>query len=765
MTFNPYITQHYGSSMELLSTRLEGDNGNEDVVDAAVGFRRFPNAAHMTHTVFKPKNAATSSVAPSNSAKDGAKGSARADVSDVLASLRLHRGVPLDNFPSRPLTPKGNSSAASLPPLLPTDRSSAGSTDSLRDRGAGLLRNWVKAAVATSSSSSSPSPSSSSSSSSTKQAVTTSATKLASKEEAKTRADVTNATRDFGKAGVRASPPRLPVTAAALPKPIPPPAEPAALSVSISPVSPHLGSNAQTTSTNETPVLTPEPEKEREGEGKGNVGLDGVMSQMLRRSRETLESVQRVLGDAPESVTTTNHSAGESLGRPLAPPPPLAPKGKVEVEVEVEEGGSNDVALRDVPAAMVEVAACASSQQRSPEDSLGYLSPLSANHNEALRFPPSAATVGGDGTAVLGDLRVAALHTSVHLSETAALPNTTRFMVLCTVADPAAMVDQRMRRRNPNTQRLPPQHGVKGATSASVSHICESRVLNDAAAVRPEAQLSPVRKSSEVRYSTTARSLASGSSGKGQEPQLNDAPSSANSSVVTAHTLTQAFRKSPPCQSAAQSTPPAKPASAKQGEGPPHPLLPPPPRSTLHEDPSLLQELAEFLRAGNASGFSNLSAALAAPTTNTAVAAASSSATLHGTGGLIRSRRNPRAPSRPRVAAATAAAPPPPAATVSIDSPVAATAPSLSPFVRSFTTSSQLARVNTHDAHQVEAAGPSVSPHRTTVRTHRSCTLPSYAQPTISWLSKGSEASADDFPVTHAASELTSSSNEAKAAS
>ena len=211
-------------------------------------------------------------------------------------------------------------------------------------------------------------------------------------------------------------------------------------------------------------------------------------------------------------------------------------------------------------------------------------------------------------------------------------------MVLCRVADPTTIVEQRMRRRNPNRQQHQLQQQQHREATSPAPHVCETRV--GAAVLRTHLQATVTSLHSQPAEVPRAPAVAAA------HPLLPI--SSADSSIHTALAATPPRRKSS-LPLAAAATPPAAVA----------------PR-TLHEDPSLL-------------------------------------------------------------------------------------------FGRSFTPSSQLARVNTHDT---TAAG--VSPHHPSVLPHHSRALPSYAQPTISWLSKGSEASADDFPVTHATTALQSSTSEPK---
>lgn len=727
MMLNPYITQHYGSSVELMFTQRGEDEEGEEV-NAAIGFRRFPKATHMTHTVFKPKNAppaAASSDTPppppihaaaalpsqANTFVNGANNSPRADVSDVLASLRLNRGVLIDGFPSRPLTPKGNNSFASLPPLLPADRLSVGSNDSLRDHGAGLLHNWVKTTAPTNSSSSSSSSSSPACAPSpapvekpNNGAVAAAMTSPAANDTREKSVEEAPAqpTDGFTRRGMRASPPRLPVTAAAFFKAVPPSpsagvpdASGAAVdltapSVSISPVSLHPDSNAKSTPTNETPVATPEPE---------GVGGD-TMAQMLHRSRLALEHVQRVLGETPASATATTAAAAAADSCPLAPPPPLSPlPQKAQPSADAELPGVAVVAAGSTPPA-----------EKSPEDSLNFVSPLSANHNGVWAFPASAGSGAGEFG---GQSRVSASSALLHRRETnTTVSEETRYMVLCRVADPTTIVKQRMRRRNPNRQQHQLQQQQHREATSPAPHVCETRV--GAAVLRTHLQATVTSLHSQPAEVPRAPAVAAA------HPLLPI--SSADSSIHTALAATPPRRKSS-LPLAAAATPPAGVA----------------PR-TLHEDPSLLQELADFLRAGNASGFSSLSAALSTP-------AAAASRTP-----VTRSPHTHAKPHRRPSNARVVAAPPPPAVLLGNPPPVSAVQ-----FGRSFTPSSQLARVNTHDT---TAAG--VSPHHPSVLPHHSRALPSYAQPTISWLSKGSEASADDFPVTHATTALQSSTSEPK---
>lgn len=689
MTSNPYIAQHYGSSMELMA----GGRDAEDV-DAAVGFRRFPNAAHMTHTVFRPKNAPAStaeSAQNGSASRQGTSSAAKADVSDVLASIRQHRGVLIDNFPSRPQTPKGTNA---LPPLLPADRSSAGSGDSRRDRGAGLIRSWVKAATTTSSSDSDSSPPSPFTSTQDEKAKR-------GRDAAVVEQPAADATR---RRGLHASPPPLPVTAAASPPHLSPaaaaptgpqaenPADNAAASVSISPMSPQLGSNAKTTPANETPIATPEPE-----------GVQGSMDWMLQRSRAALEHVQRVLGETP--------TAESASSRALAPPPPLS-----------SDMGTSTAAPKAETAlthAAYEIGVSTPSAERSPEDSLDYLSPLSVQHTENRGFPSPTAKPNGTATT---SASLAAMR-----KEVVAVPDEPRYMMLCAVQDPARMAAMRRRRRCPGggpDGHGSPSDGPSSAVGLNGTHASPQRRIAEVKHAY-EAELSP-------RGAVAAAVAVEASAAAPVLPPLSPpSPSASSSSLHAALAATQPRRNRSPRSPVATTHKRPTPA--------------------LHDDPSLLQELADFLRAGNGQGFSTLSAALAAPPK---AKTAATTANVNAVSPHTRAQQRRSAPT-------VTAAPPPPPATVLLGHLPASSPSTL--FDRTFTPSSELARVNTHDT-AAAGGGSAAAPHTASARPHRSGALPSYAQPTISWLSKGSEASADDFPVTHATAVLTTPSSEPRTA-
>ncbi|KPI83039.1 hypothetical protein ABL78_7938 [Leptomonas seymouri] len=725
MPFNPYIAQHYGSSMELMPAR-NGD-GVEEELDATVGFRRFPNAAHITHTVFRPKNAPAAAFSPPPN--NITANSSAAEVSDVLVSLRLHKGLVIDNFPSRPLTPRGGNSVASLPPLLPPGRSSVGSNDSLRDRGTGFLHNWVKEVSPSGSPRSSSTSPSSSPASAPPAAAGVAVGGIATapdSAEAPARTDSSaphtapnkegevKPAAEFPKASAQTSPQQLPATAAmfkALPHAGGQPSDCTAPSVPSFSVPSDPASNAKAVEADEARVPMPDPES-----------MNGAMNSMLQRSREALEHVQRVLGETSEpsnaaaaSFAGGRDETGNSATRTLLPPPSLLP---TEAEEKVS---AQDPKRPYFTTVAVGASGSASSTERSQVDSLDFVSPLSMDHFEASNFPTAARSSEGRKSSAL---------VSVTLRGTMAVPDETRYMVLCKVSDPSFMVDQRLRRRNPDIH-----HHLHNRASTTASQLCERHIRAAAPPpTQPSGRAFPRQRIAEVSHRLAAAAAVPTEPPTEEKLEANPIPlSSASSSVHAAARNSTQPRKASPRPSA---------ALAKHTGGlDPH--------QTLHEDPSLLQELADFLRAGNASGFSSLSAALTAPTTATATTPSATSA------------RNRVQPQRRRRNNSRAAAPPP-APTVLLGNPPAATlSSSSSQFGRSFTPSAHLARVNTNDVAVAAATTASVSPHRSSVRPHRPNGLPSYAQPTISWLSKGSEASGDDFPVTHSASGLTSLVKEA----
>lgn len=114
MSQNPYITQHYGGSLEFFHSVRRGSHDDSEW-DATTGFTRFPNAQHMKCTVFKP-----SKPSPPKQTESPAQ-----TPPNNTFRLRLRNGLSPDPFPSRPTTP---GSTTGLPPLMPSSHSQSVST-------------------------------------------------------------------------------------------------------------------------------------------------------------------------------------------------------------------------------------------------------------------------------------------------------------------------------------------------------------------------------------------------------------------------------------------------------------------------------------------------------------------------------------------------------------------------------------------------------------------------------------------------------------
>ncbi|KAK7200935.1 hypothetical protein NESM_000152400 [Novymonas esmeraldas] len=632
MTANPYIAQHYGSSMAVMS------NGHEDEVDASVGFRRFPNAPHMTHTVFRPSRstAPAHAAAPSPSAM-GIRSTYQSTTPDAMASMRLHKGGMLDPFPSRPQTPRSTTSNASLPPLLPHDRHLVGPHDMVRDGAAGLLREWVK-----------PSPHS----------TPTSSSRDGNNDGGGVNGDAYGVPEGRDAFPVRRYADgqyhtRLPAVSAA------PAAVDVEPSVSVSPVSPRLAHSKLTTasSASHTP---PEPPN-------GLVTVDAA----LQRSRNALAQAELLLDDAPAPPPT----------RPLPPPPPLTVS---------DVAGYAPPPQKTSPPAPAAPLASHVDEATTWEDAQDYLSPLSNGH--LLLHTASQAERRVSVAASAAPVAAPLLPVTTPIE-------TARFMVLCTVADPPAVAAQRLRRRGPTW-------AVRGNGGGSSAAMLSTGGAHAASAARHP---SP-RRIAEVQSRRTAAA----------------ARDSSPASAATASRQAQRSRSLDQGCDALQAAGAAAAPQQATSEAAANRLL--------REDPRLLQELAEFLRAGNPRGFSSLSAA-----TQTAQTAQA---------GISPSARNPRRRSAPAAPAVLQGHPPPSSPQLRRYS--SGTAPSHTD--RAATPSSRLPRTNTEGS----ATAAEVSPRRGSARARRVEAMPSYAQPTLSWLSKGSEASADEFPLSRSASPQTS---------
>ncbi|CBZ31054.1 conserved hypothetical protein [Leishmania mexicana MHOM/GT/2001/U1103] len=619
-------------------------NGHEDEVDAAVGFRRFPNAPHMTHTVFRPsKNlTATSTTAASLSAL-GVHSTYNTLTPDALANLRLHKGLLVDDFPSRPHTPQGARPAASLPPLLPADRLSVESSDSLRARGGDVFREWVKASTNSSTSSADGADGGETGAAATNGNAHDSlkfvnASALVASRGTESRQSSASALVPPGTLAQAK-------TAFASSDHCPP--------VSVSPESMRAVQPKSSTASF-TPLQAPEASSEP------------TVDTALHRLRDVLVQAQRVLDKSQISRDV----------RALPVPPAMPP--------EPAESAQHQQQMAVLPAPTF--IGSSADEDVMLEDSLDCVSPLASTHAALYALSQAERRVG------LPDAASPTL-AAAKMADNVAVPDETRFMVLCAVTHPSAIMERRLRRRGPATKASmegltsPPAHSLFATCVETGARQTSSRRIAEVPSTSATVSASP------VAHATTAA----------DQPQRSSSPNACGGEHPSSRTPTQ---RSP-------------------AEGPVSRLL--------HEDPSLILGLAEFLRAGNPNGFPSLSAATHAATP--ALAKASPSA------------HRPRRRSGPPVAAAPA-----PAGLLGHSPSLllrrGSSGTARSQADRAATPSLQLPYAHTEGS----ATVANVSPRRGSARARRVDSTPSYAQPTLSWLSKGSEASADQFPVSRVAS-------------
>ncbi|SYZ69767.1 hypothetical_protein [Leishmania braziliensis MHOM/BR/75/M2904] len=639
MTSNPYIAQHYGSSMEVIS------NGHGEQVDAVTGFRRFPNTPHMTHIVFRPsKSVAAPSTTVVSPSTLGIHNTYKGLTPNALVPRGGYKGPVVDDFPSRPQTPRSTNSIASLPPLLPADRPSVGPSEAFRERGVEHFREWVTGSTRSSASTSDSgntataaandhAPSSLELASASAQAPTC-GTESDQRRPSTTAPPGTLALEKIGRVSSDHGP-----------------------SVSLSPESLHFARSPNSKS----PFIS-SPALE--------VPTEATVDAALHRLRDALAQAQCMLDKSRASG-----------GARALPPPPTMPSEFTEPAQHQEH-----TAAFPTPTFI-----CGSTGgEMMQEDSLDCVSPLLSTH-AALHTSPST------------EQRVSSLLATSFTSPIAkapdvvAVPDETRFMVLCTVTHPSAILNRRLRHRGPvarasqeglgrlSTHSLFPTCAEAGARGTSPRRIAEVQRSSVSVGASP---LTPLM--------TTVR-----------EPQRSPSPNAGSDGHPSSRTSTQ-----------------RRPTERSV-------------RRLLHKDPSLIPGLAEFLRAGNPNGFSSLNAATHTKTST--LANASSSA------------RGPHRRPGPPVAAASASTVPlghAPQLLLRRDSSVTAQ----SQTDCAVTSSSHLPYTPTEGS----AAVMDVSPRRERARARRIDSIPSYAQPTLSWLSKGSEASADEFPVSRVASPQTS---------
>ncbi|CAG9582861.1 conserved hypothetical protein [Leishmania major strain Friedlin] len=623
-------------------------NGHEAEVDAALGFRRFPNAPHMTHTVFRPsKNLTATFTTAASSSALGVHNTYQTLTPNALANLRVHRGLRVDDFPSRPHTPQDAKSATSLPPLLPADRLSVGSSDGLRERGTEVFREWVKAP--TNSSTSSPNGAEGGDA----DAAAINGNAHGSLELVSTSAPAASRGTESGQS----------CTSALVPPATLVPAKTAFASsdhcpsVSVSPESLRLVRPKSSTASF-TPLQAPE------------VSSAPTVDAALYRLRDVLMQAQRVLDKSQIS------GDARALPAPPAMPPEPAESAQHEQQTAVllAQTSTGSPANEDV----------------MPEDSLDCVSPLASTHAALYALSEAERRVGVPGAA-------SPTFAAAKVADNVAVPDETRFMVLCAVSQPSAIMERRLRRRGPATRApmegltSPPAHSLFGACAETGAMRTSSRRIAEV----PSASAA-VSASTVAQLTTAAGQLQRSSSpnaGGGEHPSLRA---------------------------------PAQRGSA-EGSVSRH----------VHEDPSLIPGLAEFLRAGNPNSFTSLSAATHAAPPARAKASPST--------------RRPRRRSGP-----PAAADPSPAVLLghspSLLQRRGSSGTALSQADRAVTPSLHLPYAHTEGS----ATVADVSPRRGSARARRVDSTPSYAQPTLSWLSKGSEVSADQFPMSRVASPQTS---------
>ncbi|KAG5491408.1 hypothetical protein JIQ42_01309 [Leishmania sp. Namibia] len=632
MTSNPYIAQHYGSSVEVMS------NGHEDETDATMGFRRFQNAPHMTHTVFRPsKNLGAPCTAAASPSALCIHKICQTSAPDAFSAPRLHKGVPIDEFPSHPQIPRCPKSVASLPPLLPADRLSVGSSDGFRERGTDHLREWVKASTNTS----------------------TCSTDDADDDHPDAAAGngKTHRSRELASASPSAPQPSPGIESEQNCASAPEPSGSLVLSkaslvlsdrrpsVSVSPESLNL---LHVKSPMTSPTALPAPE------APSKTAVDAALHQL----RYALAQAQRVLDKS--------RIPGDARRLPL---PPAMPPERVEPAQHHRQGA--------VPPAPTTTRSFPN-EEGTLDDSLDCLSPLVSTHMALHTFPSVERQVGVVAATSLSSA-------VAKVADNVSVPDETRFMVLCAVAHPSAIMERRLRRRGPATGVL--QGGLGSPAARSPFAMPAVTVTRRTSPHRiAEVQRSPVTVSASALAPPTSAAQ-----------QLLCSPSGNSSS--DGHPGSRAPTQRSPAEGSVSCLPRDKPPG--------------------------MPGLAEFLRAGNPNSFSSLSAATR--TTSPAVAKASPST------------RGPRRRSGSTVAAAPVVqlghAPP--------GSLRRGSSGAAQPHAdRAITPSSQLPYAHTDGS----VTAVDISPRRGSSRARRVDALPSYAQPTLSWLLKGPEASADEFP-------------------
>ncbi|KAG5467084.1 hypothetical protein LSCM1_01265 [Leishmania martiniquensis] len=652
MTSNPYIAQHYGSLVEVMS------NGHEDEADASVGFRRLQNAPHMTHTVFRPsKNLDTSSTATAPPSAWGIHGAYKTLTPDAYSALHCHKGLLIDEFPSRPQTPRCAKSSSSLPPLLPADRLSVGSSDGFRDKGADHIREWVKASTTSSAYS----------------------TDDVAGDDGDTGAGIEKARSLLELASPSLSAPQLTpeteseqqCTSAPAPSSAAAPVKASLAlsdrgpSVSVSPESLHP---AHTKSSMPSPTTLPVPE----------ATIETTVDAALRRLHDALAQAQRVLD--------TSRIPGNE--RTLVPPPALPPQPVEPAQIH------RQVAPVPTPTASRSLM----NEEGALDDSLDCLSPLVSTHMPLRGFPSAELPVGIPAAASLTSPVTKA-------ADTVSVPDETRFMVLCAITHPTAVMERRIRRRGPAAEVSSKGLGCWTARSPFTMSIAT------------DARRTPPRRIAEVQRSPAAIRATTLAQTTTAAQQLQSSPSANASSDGHPSSRTSTQRR------------PVEDSASR----------------LLNENPPGMPGLAEFLRAGNPKGFSSLSAATRATSPHVKpvpsahdphrrprppVAATAAPGVLLGHAPLLSLRRGSSGTAQPHAN-------------------------------RIVTPSSQLPY--SHAEGSVAAAD--VLARRTSSRTRRVDSMPSYAQPTLSWLSKGPEASTDEFPVSRVASPQTSPLKDMAAAS
>ncbi|KAG5492921.1 hypothetical protein JKF63_01501 [Porcisia hertigi] len=637
MTSNPYIARHYGGSMEVMS------NGREDEVDAEVGYRRFPAAQHMTHTFFSP---AKGRGAPSTAVVSslGINNAYKASTPDARETVSLHEGLVLDEFPSRPQTPRHASSNTSLPPLLPAERLSLVHSDSLRDRSAELHRECVKALT-----------NSSTSLSGDREGQGIKAAPSSGKTHISFDFNVLEATRQDTASGQVNRSATVPTGTIDPARGGCPTSDEAVLMVTSQK---SLGVAQSKSSTADTPLAAPE--------AVGNT----TVNETLHRLRDALAQAQFVLNKSP-----LPGAAGA-----LPPPPPLMSHGLEEQPQPQSLAGPPAMASTFSPR----------DKKTTSQHLLDDVSPLANTPAPLEAFSPVERRVG----------LTAEMPFRASFADTTGMvgvPDETCFMILCAVAHPSAIMARRIRRRGPTASTAQEGQGFSGDHSpfgvgpeTSSRHAAPHRIA--------EVRSPPAAVSGVVLAEPTTAS---------RQPQTSSSPNTDREGHPSFRVST---RGSAPKRSS---------------------------KHHQHEDTSLLPGLAEFLRAGNPYGFSSLSA----------VAHTKPPAPLRATASARGLRRGLGHSSASAVTATAVVGHP-----ASLSFPRSSSGAVQSTTDHAMTMSSLPPYAQREDS----TAVVDVSPRRRSTSTRRVDSMPSYAQPTVSWLSKGSEASADVFPMSRVASPQTS---------